>query len=70
LDVTIHHLQAIYSRPGTSAAARPKSSSSDEAMSAEESDNKEAVESGNEEAASPPSSMDLDNTNSSEEDAP
>jgi hypothetical protein len=39
-------------------------------MSSEESDNKEAVESGNEEAASPPSSMELDNTNSSEEDAP
>jgi hypothetical protein len=69
LDIAIRRLQAIYSRPGTSAAARPESSSGEEATSSEESDDEEAAEAGDEEAASPASSMDLDDTDSSEEDA-
>jgi hypothetical protein len=39
-------------------------------MSSEESGDAKAVESGDEEVASPSSSMDLDDANSSEEDAP
>jgi hypothetical protein len=70
LEIAIQRLQAIYSRPGTAAAARPESSSSKEATSSEGSSDEEAVVSGNEEAASPVSSMDLDDADSSEEDAP
>jgi hypothetical protein len=39
-------------------------------MSSKESDDAEAVEPGDEEAASPASSMDLDDADSSKEDAP
>jgi hypothetical protein len=70
MDAAIQRLQAIYSRPETSVAARPESSSSEEAMSSKESDDEEAVESGNDEATSPTSSMDLDDADSSGEDAP
>jgi hypothetical protein len=65
MDVDIQHLQAIYSRPRTSAAARPESSSSEEAMSSEESSDEEAVEPGDEEAPSPATSADLDDSDSS-----
>jgi hypothetical protein len=53
LDIALHRLQAIYSRPSTSSAARPESSSSEEATSFGESGDEEAAESGDEEAASP-----------------
>jgi hypothetical protein len=60
LDITLQCLQAIYSRPGMSSAARPESSSSKEAMSSEESRDEEAADSDNEEAAFPASRGDLD----------
>jgi hypothetical protein len=46
LDITLHRLQAIYARPGTSTAAGQESSSSSEATSFGESDSEEAAESG------------------------
>jgi hypothetical protein len=70
MDAAIQRLQAIYSRPGTSAAARPESSSSKEEMSSEESGNVAGAELGDGEATSPASSVDLDDFDSSEEDAP
>jgi hypothetical protein len=44
LDIAIQRLQVIYSRPGTSSAARPENSSSEEEPSSEESSDAEAVE--------------------------
>jgi hypothetical protein len=46
LDIILHCLQAIYARPGTSAATRQESSSSGEAMSSGESGSEEAAEPG------------------------
>jgi hypothetical protein len=51
LDMALQRLQAIYSRLGTSSAARPESSSSEEATSSEESRDEDVAESGDEEAA-------------------
>jgi hypothetical protein len=70
VDVDIQRLQAIYSRPGTPVMARSDSSSSEEETSFEESGDEEAMELGDREAASPASSVDLDYSDSSEEDAP
>jgi hypothetical protein len=78
LDIALQCLQAIYSRPGTSSAARLESSSSGEATSsgesgneeAAESDDEEAAESSGEEEASSASSLGLGGDESSEEDAP
>jgi hypothetical protein len=69
MDAAIQRLQAIYSRPRTSAAARPESSSSEEEMSSKESGDEEGAELGDGEAASPASSADLNDFDSSEEDA-
>jgi hypothetical protein len=65
MDASIQRLQAIYSRPGTSVAGRPESSSSEEETSSEESGDEEAVELGDGEAASPASSAELDDSDSS-----
>jgi hypothetical protein len=70
LDITLQCLQAMYCRLGMSSAARPESSSSKEATSSEESGDEEAADYDNEEAAFPASSGDLDDVDSSEEDAP
>jgi hypothetical protein len=50
-----------------SSATRPERSSIEEAASSEESGDAEAMESDDKEAASPASSMDLDDADSSEE---
>jgi hypothetical protein len=50
LDIALHHLHAIYARPGTSSVAGQESSSSDEATSFGESGSEEAVESGDDRA--------------------
>jgi hypothetical protein len=78
LDITLQRLQAMYSRPSASSAARPESSSNEEATSFGESGDEEAAESGDEEAvvssdeeeASSVSSQGLSDDKSSEEDAP
>jgi hypothetical protein len=46
LGIALQHMQAIYSRPGTSSAAGQESSSSEEATSSGETDDEEATESG------------------------
>jgi hypothetical protein len=68
MEATIQCLQAIYSRLRTPVAARSESSSSEEETSSDESGDKEAVELGDGEAASPASSVDLDDSDSTEED--
>jgi hypothetical protein len=70
VDTAIQRLQAIYLRPGMQAAARSESSSSEEGTSSKESDDEEAAELGDGEAASPASSVDLNDSDNSEGDAP
>jgi hypothetical protein len=76
LDIALHHLQAIYCRPGTSSIAGQESSSSKEATSSGESGDEEAAESGDDGAtessgeASLGSSQGTSDDESSKEDAP
>jgi hypothetical protein len=73
---SLHCLQAIYSRLGTSSAAGQESSSSEEATSSGETDDEEAAESGNDRAtessreASSGSCQCSGDDESSEEDTP
>jgi hypothetical protein len=76
LDIALQRLQAIYARPGKSAAAGQESSSSGEATSSGEADSEEATESGDDRAtessgeASSGSSHGTGDNKDSEEDAP
>jgi hypothetical protein len=76
LDSALQCLQAIYARPGTSAAAGQESSSNGEATSSGEAGNEEAAEAGDDRAtessgeASSGSSQSTGNNEDSEEDAP
>jgi hypothetical protein len=76
LDSALQRLQAIYARPGTSAAVGQESSSNGEATSSGKADNKEAAEAGNDRAtessgeASSGSSQSTGDDEDSEEDAP
>jgi hypothetical protein len=76
LDIALQHLQAIYSRSGTSSVAGHESSSSEEATSSGETDDEEAAESGDDGAtessgeASSGSCQCTGDDESSEEDAP
>jgi hypothetical protein len=76
LDIALQRLQAIYSRPGTSAAVSQESSSSDDTTSSRESGGEEAEEVGSDGAmetsgeASSDSSQGTGDDEGSEEDAP
>jgi hypothetical protein len=76
LDIALQHLQAIYARPGTSAATGQESSSSDDTTSSRESGGEEAEEAGSDGAmessgeASSDSNQGTGDDKGSEEDAP